>query len=118
MNYNQIAGRNGENEAAKYLEDLGYEIICKNFRCMNGEIDIIAKDGNEYVFVEVKTRTNRSYGEGRDAVDNNKQKHIKKAAKYFIYKNGLESAFIRMDVIEIYLKNGINILNHIKQAIE
>lgn len=118
MNYKQVEGKEGENEATKYLEDLGYEIICKNFRCLQGEIDIIAKDENEYVFVEVKTRTSKAYGEGREAVDKNKQKHIKNTVKYYIYKNALESSFIRLDVIEVYVKNNIKILKHIKHAFE
>ncbi len=57
------------------------------------------------------------YGEARDAVDKQKQEHILAAAKYYLYKNKLESAFVRIDVIEVYFRNGENVINHIKQVI-
>lgn len=118
MNQKQKYGKLGENEATKYLKDLGYEIICNNFSCMQGEIDIIAKDGRELVFVEVKTRTNKKYGEAKEAVTKNKQMHIKNALKYYLYKNKLENASVRIDVIEVYIKKGVIIINHIRQAID
>lgn len=116
MNEKQLEGKMGEEEATRYLENEGYKIICNNFRCMQGEIDIIARDKKELVFIEVKTRTNKKYGEAREAVDKAKQKHICKAARYFLYKYKLESVFVRLDVIEVYLRNGRFIINHIKQA--
>lgn len=118
MNKKQIEGKFGEDKATKYLEGLGYEIICNNFRCMQGEIDIIAKDGRELVFIEVKTRTSKKYGEAKEAVHKNKQKHVLNAIKYYLYKNNLEDAMVRIDVIEVYLRKGITIINHIRQAIE
>lgn len=118
MNQKQKYGKLGENEATKYLEDLGYEIICNNFSCMQGEIDIIAKDGRELVFVEVKTRTSKKYGEAKEAVNKNKQMHIKNAVKYYLYKNKLENALVRIDVIEVYIKKEVIIINHIKKAID
>lgn len=117
MNKKQIEGKFGEDKATKYLEDLGYEIICNNFSCMQGEIDIIAKEGRELIFVEVKTRSSKKYGEAKEAVNKNKQKHLLSAIKYYLYKNNLENELIRIDVIEVYLRKGITIINHIKQAI-
>lgn len=117
MNEKQIEGKTGENVATKYLENQGYKIICNNFRCMQGEIDIIAKDKNELVFVEVKTRKSKMYGEAREAVDRNKQKHILEATKYYLYKNRKENNFVRIDVIEVYIKKNKFTINHIKQAI-
>ena len=105
MNNKQIEGKFGEIEAEKYLKEQGYKIICKNFKCMQGEIDIIAKDKNEVIFVEVKTRTGINYGEAKEAVDKKKQKHILKTIEYYLYKNKLENEPIRVDVIEIYLNN-------------
>lgn len=117
MNTKQLEGKIGEIEATKYLENLEYEILCNNFRCMQGEIDIIAKDGREIVFIEVKTRTSTKFGEAREAVDKNKQKHILNAAKYYLYKNNLQDNFTRVDVIEVYIKDDIKIINHLKQVI-
>ena len=91
-----------------------YNIIARNFRCKQGEIDIIAKDKNEWVFIEVKTRSNFKYGMALDAVDDYKKKHIYNGAKYFIYVKGLENDYIRFDVIEIYFLDNKTKINHIK----
>ena len=77
MYYKQIEGKEGEEAAVCYLQDEGYNIICRNFRCMQGEIDIIAKDETYLVFIEVKTRTSIKYGEAKEAVRREKTKaHI------------------------------------------
>ena len=84
INQRQELGKEGEDFAADYLQKQGYEIIDRNFECKQGEIDIIAKDKNEYVFIEVKTRQNLHYGMPCEAVDERKQKHILNATKYYI----------------------------------
>ena len=81
--------------------------------CYQGEIDIIAKNKDEYVFIEVKTRISNKYGAPRDSVNDNKQKHIKNSAKYYIYLNNLQYKKIRFDVVEVYIKEKIYI-NHLK----
>ena len=118
MNTKQMTGNAGEREATKYLSNLGYEILCNNFRCIQGEIDIIAKDQKELVFIEVKTRRSTRYGEAREAVDEKKQKHIKNAIRYYLYKNNLENEFVRIDVIEVYIQKRLRIIKHIKEAIK
>ena len=117
MNEKQIEGRFGEMIATRYLKDLGYKIICNNFRCVQGEIDIVAKDNEEFVFIEVKTRKDKNYGEAREAVTARKQKHIKNAIQYYLYKNNIENAFIRIDVIEVYLQNGTARIKYVKHEI-
>ena len=110
-------GKEGEEEATKYLERQGYKIIQRNFECKQGEIDIIAKDKNEYVFIEVKTRQNRHYGMPCEAVDARKQKHIWNATKYYLYIHKLENQYVRFDVIEVYKKKGRVYVHQIKQII-
>ena len=78
-------GKKGEIEAQKYLRKLEYDILARNFKCSYGEIDIIAKEKEEIVFIEVKTRCSQKYGEPREAVNQIKKKHIKKASAYYIY---------------------------------
>ncbi len=117
-----IIGNYGEEYARIYLINKGYKIIQTNFRCNFGEIDIIAIDENlkekELVFFEIKTRSNKMYGMPKEAVDKTKQRHIKKVATYFLYKNHIENFYIRFDVIEVYILNKIYKINHIKQAFE
>lgn len=108
-------GNLGEQIAAEYLEKNKYKIIKRNFFCRKGEIDIIAKDKNEIVFIEVKTRTSNNFGKPSEAVNSIKQKHLYKAAEYFLYKENFLDEFIRFDVIEVLIANGKFNINHIKQ---
>ena len=112
-----ITGKEGESKAAEYLQSLGYKIIDRNFICKHGEIDIVAFDSkaNEYVFVEVKTRTNFGYGKPIDAVDKEKQKHIVSATNYYIYINNLENQYIRFDIIQVF-KNKMFYIKHNKNV--
>lgn len=110
-------GKIGEDLATKYLESLGYTIIERNFVARQGEIDIIAKDKEELVFVEVKTRTNTLYGKPVEAVNDTKQKHLISTTKYYLYSNHLENELVRLDVVEVYLREDSYRLNHIKQII-
>ena len=110
-------GKIGEDLATKYLENLGYSIIERNFVAKQGEIDIIAKDKKEIVFIEVKTRTNNLYGEPVDAVNDPKEKHLVNSSNYYFYSRHLENEFVRLDVIEVYLKDNTYKINHIKQII-
>lgn len=109
-------GKYGEEKAVDYLKNLDCKILARNFSCKQGEIDIIAKDKNELVFFEVKTRNNVNYGRPVDAVNNFKQRHIVDAAKYYLYRNNLDNEFIRFDVIEVYLKNNKVFINQISNA--
>ena len=116
MYQRHILGKTGEDIATQYLIQKGYKIVERNFYCRQGEIDIIAKEKQEIVFVEVKTRSNLCFGKPREAVDEGKQNHIYKTAKYYLYKHKLENSYVRFDAIEIYLKIDKYKLNHIKNV--
>ena len=116
--YKKQIGKNGEDIAANFLNQKGYTILDRNFNSWWGEIDIIAKDKNEIVFVEVKTRSSKEYGNASEAVDAKKKKHLLKTIEYYIYCNNLQNSFIRIDVIEVYFSGGKVKINHIKKAIE
>lgn len=117
---NKKIGKKGEDIACNFLENNKYKVIERNFRCRQGEIDIIVYDENtkEIVFVEVKSRTNLKCGEPRQAVQKIKQKHIKQVANYYIYMYRLYDIPARFDVIEILFYNKTNTykINQIKQA--
>lgn len=82
MNQREVGARQ-ESRAAEYLESLGYHILVRNFRCRFGEIDLIAKQDDTYIFIEVKYRTGRTAGDPTSAVDGKKQKKISKTADYY-----------------------------------
>ena len=115
MYFKHEFGKYGENIAINYLIKKGYKIIEKNFLCKQGEIDIIARYKNEFVFVEVKTRTSIKYGNPIEAVNKNKTKHMYNSAQFYLYRNGLQNYFVRFDVVEIYIKNKHCYIKHHKQ---
>ncbi len=120
MYIKQQRGKIGENLASKYLEVNQHKIIDRNFRCKQGEIDIIAYDKiqEELVFFEVKTRSNLKYGMPSESVQKEKQKHILSSANYYTYKNKIKNTPIRFDIIEVFLVNGNYKINHIKNAFD
>jgi len=108
-------GKIQEERAAEYLTGLGYEILEKNFRCRLGEIDIIAKDQNVIVFVEVKFRQSFTSGDPLSSVDIKKQKIISRVALYYLLKSGLgENVPCRFDVIGITPEE----ITHVREAFE
>lgn len=113
MNSREL-GQFGEKQAVDFLERQNCQILERNFACKQGEIDIIAKDKEELVFLEVKTRNNELFGKAVEAVDNFKQKHIWNAAKYYLYSNNLMNEFVRFDVIEVYVKKNKVFINQIR----
>jgi len=95
-------GRTGENIAADYLESNGYKVIERNFRSQQGEVDIIARDGEFLVFIEVKNYSFRSIGTPLGAVRKSKRESIIHAARTYLYKNNIKDTNCRFDVLSIY----------------
>ena len=118
MYIKQEIGKLGEDIATNYLKQKGYKILDRNFESRQGEIDIIAIDKKEIVFIEVKTRTSNKYGTPSEAVNKIKQKHMLQTIKYYLYIRNLSEEFVRIDVIEVYIKDNVYKVNHIKQALE
>ncbi len=93
-------GQAGEEAAARYLEQQGYIILERNFRLRLGEVDIIARDGEYLVFVEVKTRRTKKFGSPFEAVDVRKQQQIAKVAAAYVQGQEIP---VRFDVVAVYL---------------
>lgn len=115
--YTQKIGKFGEDEAVKYLIEKGYKILDRNFYCKRGEIDIVALDKEEIVFIEIKSRVSLKYGLPSEAVTKYKLKHIYKTAEHYLYARNLQNENCRIDVIEVYIKNNKIIINHLKQVV-
>ncbi len=115
----QIKGNYGENLAVKFLKEKGFEIIEQNYRHGHGEIDIVAKENETLVFVEVKLRKSLEYGPPELAINNAKQKQVRKIAERFIYQKGHKIEFeeVRIDVIAILApQNEKPEIRHIENA--
>ncbi len=112
---NQKSGKNGEQIAKEYLENQGYTIIEQNFHSTVGEIDIIALDEQNIVFVEVKTKKKGGEYTPIEAVTTQKQKKIIKTAIQYAIIKKIDKQ-MRFDVIEVVVENGTNQINHIINA--
>lgn len=110
--FNKKIGFLGEKQAEDYLKSKKYKILTKNFSCVLGEIDIVARDKDTIVFVEVKKRETYLFGSPAEAVDGRKQSKIRKTALYYLKQYKLTDSPCRFDVIEIVGEN----INHIENA--
>ena len=113
-------GRAGEAVARSYvINELGYEIVETNFRTQGGEIDIIAKTSSQFVFFEVKTRTNKSYGLGIEQISGRKAVRLQETAQRFLENHSADVDW-RIDLLSIQMsKSGsVNDIQYIKFAIE
>jgi putative endonuclease len=99
-------GIRGENQAVRHLESLGYQIIERNYRCPFGEIDIIALDKNDIVFVEVKTRRHLHSGYPAESVDHRKREKLILTAQHYLAEKSLFETSSRFDVVEVYYTQG------------
>lgn len=93
-------GKLGESIAERFLEKKGYEILEKNFRCRLGEIDLIAKEGGEIVFVEVKSRHGSSFGFPEEQISRKKQRKLGRLAEFYL-KRRRQDEPARIDVVAI-----------------
>jgi putative endonuclease len=91
------AGREAEALAERLLTRAGLEIVARNFRCRHGEIDLIALEGDTYVFCEVRLRTNTAFGGAAESITVRKQARIAAAARYFL--TARPEADCRFDVL-------------------
>lgn len=110
-------GDKGEEMARRLIESKGYEIIESNYRYGKGEIDIIAKDNDGLVFVEVKSRNNLEFGMPEYAITRKKIKQIRKIAEAYIYEKNIKEVNCRFDVVAILFQGKKSpIIEHYENA--
>jgi putative endonuclease len=101
MRAKDVLGRRGEELAAGYLESLGMRVVDRNWRCPEGEIDIVALDGDALVIAEVKTRRSLAYGHPFEAVDAEKLARLHRLAGAWCRDHELRMPLRRVDVIAV-----------------
>jgi len=117
-NSQQIFGKKGEELAAQYLKKRGYTIVERNYRCTNGEVDLIAVHRRVIVFVEVKTRRGESYGLPVEAVEFHKKRKMIQAAEFFLHEKKLHQRDARFDVVGISWPGVEPVIEHIQNAFD
>lgn len=111
-------GKRGEALAAAHLAENGYRIVERNYRCLFGEIDIVAEEGGTLVFVEVKSRRSMAYGDPQLAVGHEKQKKISRIAMHYLNEKGLCHRRARFDVVAVKLLPAGHSIELIRNAFE
>lgn len=105
-------GSKGEDTAVNYLKKKGYKILYRNYITPLGEADIIAKDKDTIVFVEVKTRSSDAFGQPFEAVNHRKQEKLKKIALYYLKHNKIELP-VRFDIVSVISRDEKTEINHL-----
>lgn len=94
-------GRFGEDRAAAWYEANGYQILDRNWRVRSGELDIVAGQGGDVVFCEVKTRRSATFGSGAEAVDQRKQRRVRALARAWLHETERRYQTVRFDVASV-----------------
>ena len=114
--YKQRLGKTGEDLAADFLKKKNFEILERNYRYGHKEIDIIGKDKNTVVFIEVKTGRSKDFGAPLEWVNLRKQKRMIEVAQDYIQKNDFTDFDFRFDVVAITIEKGKREIEHIENA--
>lgn len=101
-------GHYGETFAASVLEEKGYRILTRNFRCKEGEIDLIAEKGQRLCFIEVKTRQSVRFGVAAESVTKEKQRRIRRSAAIYLRQHPQGQKKLDFQVMEIYIHHIFN----------
>jgi len=112
----RIQGKAGEDLAARFLENNGFTIVERNYRFERGEIDLIAEEGGELVFIEVKARNSTFFGAPEDAVTEEKQEQVRAVADGYLFEHDIDNRPCRFDVVAIEFKNGNPEIRHIRDS--
>ena len=113
-------GQLGETLAVRYLLDQGYAVVERNYRKRFGEVDIIAREQQTLVFIEVKTRNSQQYGSPFDAVDGRKQRQLTRIARDYLQTHRHDEGEARFDVIAVILdkQQALVTIDHLKNAFD
>ena len=114
----QILGKHGEDLACAELERRGYAIVARRYRRRGGEIDIIARDGETTVFVEVKARDGRAFGEAAEAVTGWKRRRLVYTALDYLARHRLTDRPCRFDVVSIHVDAGRTVVDLFQNAFD
>lgn len=111
-------GRYGEQVAEQFLRTQRYEILARNYRCAYGEMDLVARDGDTLVFVEVRTQSGPTFGDPLESVTSRKQRQIAKAALHYVVRHQVDQQAMRFDVIGISWQDTVPRITHVRGAFE
>ena len=117
--YKRRLGQKGEEIAAAYLGEQGYEVLARNWRCPAGELDIVAREGQTLAFVEVRTRRGDRFGTPEESITPTKQAKLVELAQTYLQEHDLADENWRIDVVAVEMdgRGGVKRLNLIRNAV-
>lgn len=113
----RAVGDRGEELACAHLEQLGWEVLARNWRCREGEIDVVAHDGQLLVFCEVKTRRSERFGAPVEAVTPDKARRLRRLAWAWLAEHGRRGEAFRIDVVGVLCRAGADPRLHHLQGV-
>ena len=111
-------GKTGEDLACRELQRRGYAVVARGYRRRSGELDIVARDGPTLVFVEVKARAGRVFGEAAEAITGFKRRRITQLARDYMMRHRLSACPCRFDVVSIHFDSGGPVVEVIQNAFD
>ncbi|HVQ88428.1 MAG TPA: YraN family protein [Actinomycetes bacterium] len=117
MRAKDALGRYGEDVATRHLQEQGYVVLDRNWRCEVGEIDIVARDGDTLVVCEVKTRRGTGFGSPLEAITPSKAARLRRLAACWLRAHDVRPRTIRIDVVGVLGGQGTPAVEHIRGAI-
>jgi putative endonuclease len=116
MKAKDALGRQGEDVAAGYLAGQGFRVVERNWRCEHGEIDVVAVEGRDTVFVEVKTRSSTAFGHPFEAITDAKLARLRRLASAWCEaQTGARPGIIRIDVVSVLIREGgLPVVEHLR----
>ena len=117
MDKRKETGQRGEDIAAAYFAERGYNILARNWRCPTGELDIIMEKDNTLVFVEVRTRSGKKFGTPEESITPTKQARLIELAQAYLQETEAPHQSWRIDVAAVRLGSGLPQINHIENAV-
>jgi len=113
----QAVGRYGERLASRFLQDAGLVVLDRNWRCVEGEIDLILRDGDDVVFCEVKTRRSALFGSPAEAIVATKVRRLRRIAACWLEQASARPREVRFDVVSVRpQRRGASVIEHVRSA--
>jgi putative endonuclease len=112
----RVMGDAAEVAAVHYLEERGYKVVARNFRCPYGELDVVAEQGDTLCFVEVRMRSTAAWGDPAHTVSWSKQRRVTRAALHYLFRQGGPERMVRFDVISVVGRGDRAQVEHIPDA--
>lgn len=111
-------GDMGEAAARRFLEAKGYRILAAKFRCPRGEVDLVAQEGLELVFVEVRTRRSAAFGAPEESLGPAKVRHLLAACQHYLQQHPTPDVSWRIDLVSVRVDRQALVIEHLRHAIE